>query len=81
MSGMNNPIIFYDDRKSIEKSFNLLTEEITDYKNNNELSNNTKFMFDLEKSYKYEEIDLIINQYYENYLDFKSKSKLIILKK
>lgn len=28
----------------------------------------------------YGEIDLIINQYYENYLDFKSKSKLIISK-
>ncbi len=52
-------IIFYNDRKSIEKSFELLTEEITDYKNNNEINHNTKFMFDLENSYKYEEIDFV----------------------
>ncbi|MBR6690991.1 MAG: transcription-repair coupling factor [Bacilli bacterium] len=56
---LDNPIIFYDDRKSIEKNFELLTEEITDYKNNNELSNDTKFMFALEKNYKYEEIDFV----------------------
>ena len=56
---LDNPIIFYDDKKSIEKSFELLTEEINDYKNNNELSNDTKFMFDLEKSYKHEEIDFV----------------------
>ena len=56
---LDNPIIFYDDKKSIEKSFELLNEEINDYKNNNELSNNTKFMLDLEKSYRYEEIDFV----------------------
>ncbi|MBQ9072084.1 MAG: transcription-repair coupling factor [Bacilli bacterium] len=56
---LDNPIIFYDDKKSIEKSFELLTEEINDYKKNNELSSNTKFMFDLEKSYKYQEIDFV----------------------
>ena len=56
---LDNPIIFYDDKKSIQKSFELLQEEITDYKNNNELSNNTKFMFDLENSYKYDEIDFV----------------------
>ena len=56
---LDNPIIIYDDRNHIEKSFDLLTEEISDYKNNNELNKNTKFMFDLEKSYKYEEIDFV----------------------
>ncbi|MBQ2946991.1 MAG: transcription-repair coupling factor [Bacilli bacterium] len=56
---LGDSLIFYDDRKSIEKSFELLTEEITDYKNNNELNNNTKFMFDLENSYKCEEIDFV----------------------
>ena len=56
---LDDCILFYDDRKSIEKSFDLLTEEITDYKNNNNLSNNTKFMFDLEKSYKCEERDFV----------------------
>ena len=56
---LDNPIIFYDDRSSIEKSFELLIEEIIDYKKNNEISNNTKFMFDLEKKYKYDEIDFV----------------------
>ncbi len=56
---LDDCIIFYDDKKSIEKSFELLIEEINDYKNNNEISSNTRFMFDLEKSYKYEEIDFV----------------------
>ncbi len=56
---LDDPIIFYDDKKSIEKNFELLLEEIADYKNNNNLSNNTKFMFDLEKSYNYQEIDFV----------------------
>ena len=56
---LDNPIIFYDDRSSIETSFDLLQEEINDYKVNNEISNNTKFMFDLEKKYKYDEIDFV----------------------
>ena len=56
---LDDCILFYDDRKSIEKSFELLTEEITDYKINNNLNNNTRFMFDLEKSYKYREIDFV----------------------
>jgi len=56
---LDNPIIFYDDRKSIEKSFELLQEEITDYISNSELDKNTKFMFDLENSYKYDEIDFV----------------------
>lgn len=56
---LDDPIIFYDDRKSIETSFNLLTEEITDYKVNNEFDNNTKFMFDLEENYKNDEVDFV----------------------
>jgi len=56
---LHDCMLFYDDKKSIEKSFELLTEEIIDYKNNNNLSSNTKFMFDLEKSYKCEEIDFV----------------------
>ena len=52
-------IIFYDDRKSIDKGFELLLEEINDYKNNNDINANTKFMFDLENHYKYEEIDFV----------------------
>jgi len=58
---------------------------------NNEISTIIKYLYlinidlvnddFLEKCFPfYEEIDLIINQYYENYLDFKSKSKLIISK-
>ena len=56
---LDNPIISYDDRNHIEKSFELLTEEIEDYKKNNNFNKNIKFMFDLEKSYKYEEIDFV----------------------
>ena len=56
---LNNPIIFYDDRNSIETSFNLLVEEINDYKLTNEISLSTKFMFDLENNYNYEEIDFV----------------------
>ena len=56
---LDNPIIFYDDRKSIEINFNLLNEEIADYKTNNNIESNVKFMFNLEKSYKNEEIDFV----------------------
>ena len=56
---LDSPIIFYDDRNSIEKNYNLLLEEIIDYKKNNNISANTKFMFDLEKSYPNEEIDFV----------------------
>ena len=56
---LNNPIIFYDDKKTIQNSFQLLEQEIEDYKLNNNLDNNTKFMFDLEESYKYDEIDFV----------------------
>ena len=68
---LDNPIIFYDDRKVIEKSFELLQEEIVDYKINNEIKSDTKFMFDLEKRYKYEEIDFVS-------FDNKTKSDKII---
>ena len=56
---LGDPIIFYDDKKSIDKSYELLVEEINDYKINNEIDNDTKFMFEFEKSYKYEEIDFV----------------------
>ena len=56
---LDNPIIFYNDKKSIESSFKLLEEEISGYKKDNEISSSTKFMFDLEQSYSYEEIDFV----------------------
>ena len=56
---LDNPIIFYNDRKSIERSFELLQEEINDYKLNNEIESKTRFMFDLYKNYKYDEIDFV----------------------
>ena len=56
---LEDPIIFYDDKISIQKSFELLQDEINDYKINNEFNKNTKFMFDLLNNYKYEEIDFV----------------------
>ena len=69
---LNDPIIFYDDKKAIQKSFELLQEEITDYKLNNNISTNVKFMFNLENSYKYEEIDFVS---FDNKTNSKSEIK------
>ena len=51
---MENPIIFFNDRDMINKSYELLVEEMNDYKETNNMDTNTKFMFDLEVSYKNE---------------------------
>lgn len=51
---LDNPIIIYNDRNLINKSYELLIEEMNDYKITNELDINTKFMFDLEVSYNNE---------------------------
>ena len=56
---LENPIIFYDDRKSIETNFEILQEEMLDYIKTNDLDIKTKFMFDLEKTYKFEEVDFV----------------------
>ncbi|MBQ9318298.1 MAG: transcription-repair coupling factor [Bacilli bacterium] len=55
---MDKPIIFYNDRNLINRSYELLVEEMDDYKLNNSMPINTKFMFDLEISYS-NEIDFI----------------------
>lgn len=51
---LDNPIIIYNDRNLINKSYELLIEEMNDYKITNELDINIKFMFDLEISYNNE---------------------------
>ena len=51
---LDNPIIIYNDRNLINKSYELLIEEMNDYKITNELDVNTKFMFDLESNYSNE---------------------------
>lgn len=51
---MDNPIIFFNDRDMVNKSYELLVEEMNDYKETNNMDMNTKFMFDLECSYKNE---------------------------
>lgn len=56
---LDNSIIFYDDRESINTNYNLLVEEMEDYINSNNLSKNTKFMLELKSSYNFEEISFI----------------------
>ncbi len=56
---LDNPILVFDDKSSINTSYKLLIEEIEDYKKTNDLNKNTKFMFELENSYNYDTIDLV----------------------
>ena len=56
---LDDSIIFYDDRNSIETNYNLLVEEMEDYKSTNNLNSNTKFMHELKSSYDFEEIDFV----------------------
>ena len=48
---MDNPIIFFNDRDLVNKSYELLVEEMNDYKETNDMDLNTKFMFDLDSNY------------------------------
>lgn len=56
---LDNPILVFDDKSSINTSYKLLLEEIEDYKKTNDLNKNTKFMFELENSYNYDNIDIV----------------------
>ena len=56
---LDNPIIFYDDRSALETNYNLLVEEIENYKEASELNKNTKFMHELKSSYGLEEVDFV----------------------
>ena len=51
---MNNPLIIFNDREQVNKSYELLVEEMDNYKETNEMDKNIKFMFDLVNSYKNE---------------------------
>ena len=48
---MDKPIIFFNDREQVNKSYELLVEEMNNYKETNNMNLNTKFMFDLESNY------------------------------
>lgn len=63
---LDNPIIFYNDRNLINKSYELLCKEIDDYKLTNDINKNVKFMFDLEKNYSKDEVDFVS---FDNYSD------------
>lgn len=54
---LDSPIVIYNDKTSILNSYNLLCEEIINYKKNNSISNNTKFMFELNEIKVDQEID------------------------
>ena len=56
---LDNPIIVYDDKDNIKNSYKLLFQEINDYIESNSISKKTKFMFELQNSYKYDEIDFV----------------------
>ena len=68
---LNNPIIIYNDKEELFTSYNLLVEEMENYKVSNELSKNTKFMFELQNSYDFKEIDFVS---FDNKI--KSKNKI-----
>ena len=48
---MDKPIIFFNDRDLVNKGYELLVEEMNDYKETNDMDLNTKFMFDLDSNY------------------------------
>ena len=54
---IENPILIYDDKESINTSYKLLIDEIEDYKKNNEIPIKTRFMFELKNSYNLEEVE------------------------
>ncbi len=54
---LDNPIIFYDDKDSINSNYKILVEEMHNYKVNNNIPLDTKFMFDLKDTYPYPSIE------------------------
>ena len=72
---MNNPIVFFNDYNEIYNSYKLLTEEMLNYKLENELDKNIKFMYELDEVKcnniyyfdRYNEKDLI--DYKSKYID------------
>ena len=54
---LENPIVIYNDKETIINNYNLLCEEINDYKKNNNLPNTIKFMFNIEEIKVKEEIN------------------------
>ena len=70
---MNNPIVFFNDYNEIFNSYKLLTEEMMNYKIENELDKSIKFMYELD------EVKCNNIYYFDRYnekdsIDYKSKS-------
>ena len=70
---MNNPIVFFNDYNEIFNSYKLLTEEMMNYKIENELDKSIKFMYELD------EVKCRDVYYFDKYnekelIDYKSKS-------
>lgn len=69
---LDNPIIVYDDKNLITTNYELLIEEIDNYKTSNELDKNTKFMHELKKSLNFLEINFVS---FDNVTDSKNSIK------
>ena len=69
---MNNPIIFFNNYNQIFNSYKLLVDEINNYKIENNIDKNIKYMFELDEiknNYIY-----YFDKYDENAIDYKSKA-------
>ena len=56
---LDNPITIFNDKESIISNYNLLFEEITNYKETNNIDLNTKFMFNIEEISVNDEINFV----------------------
>lgn len=70
---MNNPIVFINDYTELFNSYKLLNEEISNYKIENRLDKNIKFMYELDEV---SNNDIYYFDYYDNkdIIDYKSKT-------
>lgn len=69
---MNNPIIFFNNYNQIFNSYKLLVDEINNYKIENNIDKNIKYMFELDEiknNYIY-----YFDKYDENAIDYKTKA-------
>ena len=70
---MNNPIVFFNDYNEIFNSYKFLTEEMLNYKLENELDKNIKFMYGLDEV-KCNDIYYFDRYNEKDLIDYKSKS-------
>ena len=69
---LDSPIVIYDDKNSIINSYNLLYEEMINYKESNNINNSVKFMFDFDEIKTNQEIDFVS---FDNKVNFKNTIK------